>query len=167
MRLKVHTAVVCHSLAAAELCEEVADLFCPQLSSMCQEFLHLPVSSTPTSVQSPKAGLSPINKIISVFSMQVFSKPSFTCLLTELLRVWVCWNTRKSLLEEEGKEESRGAGQSRTQACRTSSQNSNIPNLGSNYSSFLHKEKFKPQSGKISCCERTLEQPQENPEPCI
>lgn len=34
MRLKAHTAVMCHSLAAAELCElceEVAALFCPQL----------------------------------------------------------------------------------------------------------------------------------------
>lgn len=31
MRLKVHSAVVCHSLAAAELHEELAALFCPQL----------------------------------------------------------------------------------------------------------------------------------------
>lgn len=31
MRLEVHTAVMCHSLAAAELHEEVAALICPQL----------------------------------------------------------------------------------------------------------------------------------------
>lgn len=31
MRLEVHTAVMCHSLAAAELREEVAALICPQL----------------------------------------------------------------------------------------------------------------------------------------